>query len=275
LQGCGAANAQPLTTAFPVMKELYSSEAWAPVPGFEGLYEVSTNGRIRSKTRLVQLNGHPSLSQRTITGRLICQTVNRQRGAAYARPIVKLSKNGKTSTFTVGRLVATAFLPHPCEHPCVLHKDDNPFNNKVENLEWGTYEENSRQAAERHRIAYGEVHHAAKLTDVDRKIGYELLLSGAPVCEVAKRLGVSYQTISDLNQGKLKGYPKLAMPKQRLNGSENPVAKLDEARVLEIKKLLAEGVSQYVIAKRFCVRQTTISAIKRGVNWGWLRVPPV
>ena len=264
-----------MTTALPVMKELYSSETWVPIAGFEGFYEVSSVGQIKSKARVVRLNGHPRLSQKTVAERLIQQGVNKPRKTAYTRPIVKLCKNGKAFTFTVARLVATAFLPNPCGHPCVLHKDDNPFNNKVENLEWGTYAENSRQAAQRHRIAHGEIHHAARLIDVDRKIGYKLLLSGVPVGEVAKRLGVSYQTISDLNQGKLKGYPKLAMPKQRLKGSENPVAKLDEAKVLEIKRLLVKGVSQYVIAERFCVRQTTISAIKRGVNWSWLQAPSI
>lgn len=257
------------------MKESYSSEAWAPVVGFEGLYEVSANGQIRSRTRLIRLSGHPTMSQRTIPGRLIAQTINRPRGQGYARPIVKLSKNSKVFTFTVARLVAGAFLPNPCGHPCVLHKDDNPFNNNVTNLEWGTHAENSRQAAERHRLVYGEAHHASSLSDVDRRIGCNLLLSGVSVSEAAKRLGVSCQAISDLNQGRLKGYPKLAMPKQWLRGSKNPIAKLSEAEVLEIKHLLTEGVSQYVIAKRFCVRQTTVSAIKRGINWGWLQAEPV
>jgi transposase len=256
------------------MKESYSSETWAPIAGFEGFYEVSTDGRIRSKTRLIRLSGHRTMSERIISGRIIAQTVNKPRGEGYARPIVKLSKNGKVLTFTVARLVAGAFLPNPCGHPCVLHKDDNPFNNNVKNLEWGTHAENSRQAAERHRLVYGEVHHASLLSDVDRRIGYDLLLSGVSVREVAKRLGVSHQAISDLNQGKLKGYPKLAMPRQRLRGSQIPVAKLSEPEVLEIKRLLADGVSQYAIAKRFRVRQTTVSAIKRGTNWGWLQAPP-
>jgi hypothetical protein len=66
-------NAQLLTTALPVMIEFYAAERWLPVVGFEGLYEVSDHGRVRSVDRVVKLDGHPKLKQRTMRGRILFQ----------------------------------------------------------------------------------------------------------------------------------------------------------------------------------------------------------
>lgn len=56
--------------------------------------------------------------------------------------MVGLSDKGKSRTTSVSRTVAKAFIPNPDGHPLVRHWDDNPLNNQVENLVWGTYSEN-------------------------------------------------------------------------------------------------------------------------------------
>lgn len=58
---------------------------------------------------------------------------------------VRLWHNGKKTHFGVHRIVALVYLPNPHNKPCVCHKDNNPKNNRVENLYWGTYQENSAQ----------------------------------------------------------------------------------------------------------------------------------
>lgn len=55
---------------------------------------------------------------------------------------INLCKNGKISHRTIHRLVAEAFIPNPNNYPCVNHKDENPRNNNVDNLEWCTYQYN-------------------------------------------------------------------------------------------------------------------------------------
>jgi len=58
------------------------------------------------------------------------------------RPIVSLFENSRGKSYQVSRLVAMAWIPNPENHPWVLHRDDNPLNNQLDNLYWGTLENN-------------------------------------------------------------------------------------------------------------------------------------
>ena len=93
-------------------------ELWKPVPNYEGLYEVSSKGRIRKLWK----NSNKIKSQDTLRG--------------YKK--VTLFKNQVGKRFQVHRLVAQTFIPNPLKLPQVNHKDENPSNNNVENLEWCT-----------------------------------------------------------------------------------------------------------------------------------------
>jgi len=63
-------------------------------------------------------------------------------GAKKAYLMVTLRKDGKQYARKIHRLVAEAFIPNPKDLPIVMHKDDNPHNNCVENLRWATQKEN-------------------------------------------------------------------------------------------------------------------------------------
>lgn len=106
-------------------------EEWRDVKTFEGLYEVSSEGGVRSLLTLYA--GKP---------RLLVQTLNKKRGYLA----VGLCINGIAYTKMVHRLVAEAFIPNPDNKPEVNHKDGNKLNNKADNLEWSTYSENLQHA---------------------------------------------------------------------------------------------------------------------------------
>ena len=89
----------------------------------DSYYAVSNLGRVKSKRRNIILSTH-------------CDS----KGKGYE--YITLNYNGKKITRQVHRLVATLFLPNPHSYPCVNHKDENPHNNNVENLEWCTYSYN-------------------------------------------------------------------------------------------------------------------------------------
>lgn len=106
-------------------------EVWKDIEGYEGLYQVSSCGRVKSLPK-GDGNGYRE--------RLLKFDVLKRNHTCYHR--VTLSKNGKTERFQVHRLVAKAFIPNPENKPHINHKDFNGTNNCVENLEWVTHSEN-------------------------------------------------------------------------------------------------------------------------------------
>lgn len=109
-------------------------ELWRTIGGYEGLYEVSTFGRVRSLPR--------NYGYGTIAAPIILKPEVIKGG--YLR--VRLSKYGKRERFLINRLVATAFVPNPHNKPIVNHLDTVRTNNRADNLEWATYKENSNHA---------------------------------------------------------------------------------------------------------------------------------
>jgi len=261
-----------MTTALPVMKELYAAERWVAITGFEGFYEVSSQGRVKSLDRVIDARNHPKQSQRVMRGRLIAQKTNKQSGRDYRRKQVCLSKNGKDYTFNVARLVAQAFIPNPFNYPFVLHLDDDATNNNVANLQWGTHNENCRQAASRDRLKYGQEHWQSSLSDVDRRSAYEMLLKGEKINTVAAKFSVKRQVISELKRGLIKGYAGIKNDRIGTRGQENKKSIISEAQARQIKIRLKNGEKCRSLAREYGVAPSTISAIKRGVNWGWLDI---
>lgn len=102
-------------------------EEWRDIPGYEGLYQVSSLGRIKSLDRIVIRGGR----KHSIKGCLIKQSDN---GAGYM--MVGLHKDGVVKTAYVHRAVAMAFVQNPDNRPVVNHIDYNTKNNTPENLEW-------------------------------------------------------------------------------------------------------------------------------------------
>ena len=157
-------------------------EIWREVTGYEGLYEVSDIGRIRSLPR----NG-------TLGGILTGEITNN----GYIR--VKLHKNNKFKRFMAHRLVADAFLgPRPPEMT-VNHKDGNKTNNVANNLEYLSQGDNARHSfAELGRSRHhGSTHPLAKLNET--KVALILTMriyAGRSLKEIASTFNVSVPTIS-------------------------------------------------------------------------------
>ena len=94
-------------------------EEWKDIIGYEGLYEVSTYGRVRSKGKII----NPWIQ--------------------HGYKSVGLWKNKKCKKHRVHRLVAMAFIPNPNNYPQINHKDEDKSNNNVKNLEWCTQSYNN------------------------------------------------------------------------------------------------------------------------------------
>ena len=110
-------------------------EIWKTVPDFPN-YEVSNFGDVRSKDRISERMGNDA---RLKGMPLKTKIVN----GGYHRTTLYSGNRKAHKQFMVHRLVAMLFIPNPDNLPCVNHKDENPENNHVDNLEWCTYKYNS------------------------------------------------------------------------------------------------------------------------------------
>jgi hypothetical protein len=118
--------------------ETVPNEIWRPVSGYEGYYEVSNLGQVRSVARrIVHTNGHiQTFGVRTL------KTMLHRDGYLYTR----LCVGGVCRKFFVQRLVAGAFVPNRKGTPQVNHKNGIKADNRAENLEWVTAQENIAHA---------------------------------------------------------------------------------------------------------------------------------
>lgn len=112
-------------------------EQWKDIKGYEGLYQISNLGRVRS------LNYNR-------TGKV---KVLKNSPAKHGYLKISLWHNGKKKTFTIHRLVAEAFIPNPDNLPCVNHKDEDKTNNCVGNLEFCTPEYNNNYGTHNERVS--------------------------------------------------------------------------------------------------------------------------
>ena len=103
-------------------------EQWRNIEEYEGLYQVSDEGRVKSLHReIVYKDGRKKVIEERILHNILSDL-------GYYH--VMLSKDGSPKRYKVHRLVAKAFIPNPNNLPIINHKDENPKNNLVENLEW-------------------------------------------------------------------------------------------------------------------------------------------
>lgn len=121
---------------------------WLPIAGFEGEYEVSSDGQVRSMDRVRKYynSRYNKMCSMKIRGRIRKPSISYD---GYAEVHLQKSDSNKSYYARVHRLVASAFIPNPNNLPQVNHKDGNKLNNKVDNLEWVTAEDNTRHAIEK------------------------------------------------------------------------------------------------------------------------------
>ena len=153
----------------------YFGEIWRDIKGYEGLYQVSNYGRVKSLERIDSLG--------RLVKEKILKAVKHNKGHLY----VHLSKNGVKKRYSVHRLVAIHFIPNPECKTDVHHKDHNPANNNVDNLVWLTHEEHKAEHPEQYEtVRKACSKHINQFTkdglfvrtwfssmDIERELGYD------------------------------------------------------------------------------------------------------
>ena len=114
-------------------------EEWRDIKGYEGIYQISSEGRVKSKQRITR-NNH------TIKEKIRKPKIDKD---GYC--CVKLWIDGISKEYFIHRLVAQAFIPNPYNKPCIDHINTNKTDNRAENLKWCTHKENANNPISREK----------------------------------------------------------------------------------------------------------------------------
>ena len=158
-------------------------EIWKDIEGYEGLYQVSNLGRVKS------LNYHRTGKER----------IMKPQKTNWGYLFVGLCKDGKVKQPLVHRLVGQAFIENPNNLPCINHKDVNPENNCVENLEWCSYEYNNTYNGRAKKVAEKQ---SKPVFSVNKESG--LIMWWESAREAGRVLGISQSDIGKCCKGKAK-----------------------------------------------------------------------
>lgn len=159
-------------------------EIWKDIRGYEGLYQISSLGNIKSYPKKYQHNSIVVLKPST-----------NQYGYKY----IGLYKNKERKSYLIHRLVAEAFIPNPNNLPQINHKDENKQNNCVDNLEWCSNEYNASYGT---RNIRSSITQGTKINQYDKNNNY--ITSYHSINEAAKKTGISEGNISSVVQGRRK-----------------------------------------------------------------------
>ena len=161
-----------------------SIEIWKDIKGYEGLYQVSNFGNVKSLERYKK--NHSKLQK--VNEKILKATINKTNGYVY----VMLMKNASEKNTRVHKLVAEAFLPNEDNKPQINHIDGNKANNKVDNLEWCTCSENVTHAY-KNRLANND-NQKIKIRQYDKQ--HNFIAEFDSLLKAAKELKISIGNIS-------------------------------------------------------------------------------
>lgn len=163
-----------------------NQETWKFVSGYEGFYEVSNLGRVRSVPRDVERYGH----MMHLRGKVLANRVGK---AGYLS--IHLMREAIFDWRSIHRLVAEAFVKNEYGKGFVNHKDGNKGNNAADNLEWVTRSENALHMTRVLKKSCGERHAKSKLTDDDVIEMRLLRFYGARYSDMVPIYGVTHPTV--------------------------------------------------------------------------------
>lgn len=166
-------------------------EIWKAIEGYEGKYQVSNLGRVRSVERIgTRPNPRTGKDMAYPMKSRVITPKNHPQGYKT----VLLSKGGSREQFLLHRLVAQAFIPNPQNLPCVNHKDEDKTNNRADNLEWCSQQYNVNYGTGVERMTKSVHKRLRKIGqyDMDGNLIATFTTSG----EASRQTGISRSAIS-------------------------------------------------------------------------------
>ena len=242
-------------------------EIWKPVPGYEGRYEVSSLGRLRSIT-VTYVNAANRLC--TYPGRVLEGSVNPDGYRVFSLNVYASKRTCKGHT-----LVCEAFNgPRPSPEHEVNHKNFDRLDNRASNLEWLPHVENVRLSVEAGRMKAINGKKASNILltpELALEIRRLLELGEVSRSSIAARFGCSRHTVNEIARGTqwVVGAPAIDGRPRRGNPWLHPKRrrKLTAEQVLAMRSERSAGVPVRTLAERYGVAVSTANDIVRGRSW--------
>lgn len=254
----------------------FENEEWKEIPGFEGYYEASSYGRIKSLDReILQRNGK--------TKRLKGKVLSTPLGSDGRYYVIVLYCGGKKYMRNVHRFIALTFVSNPDNLKEVNHLDGNGLNNHIDNLEWVSPKGNMAHAIEHGLLnpAFGENSGKSKLTEEDvieiRNLYY---FKNFTSIDLEKKFQVDRSAIHSIIKGEhwkhipLPDNIDINIGRKRVTGSNNKNTSLTENQVSEIKTLyFVDKKTMTELCKLFSVKRKVLRRILNGETWQHVKFP--
>lgn len=227
---------------YPFALEDLDGEEWEWIPNYEGLYQVSTFGRVKSfcrgKTKILK----PRLNHKGYLD-------------------IELRGNGSRKVFRVSRLVASVFVANSSNLPEVNHDDGRKFNNHINNLSWTTRAENMKHAVQTGLVASGASNYQAKFT-AEQVVYIRENPDKLSIKELAEKFSCNERKVSQIQLGRI--YKNVG---GEIRGKMDSHKLTREIRN-EIRSEYVKGSSEfgcYGLAKKYGVDHVTILNILKEV----------
>lgn len=170
---------------------MFTEERWKAISGFEGVYEVSDHGRVRSLDRELTMIWKGKEVRKFRNGKMMKPMIK----ASYQVYHLRDEVNSLNKWITGHRLVAIHFLPNPNNLPVIDHKDDNKLNNHHLNLQWCSNSFNTKKARDQGKFMSGNDRVLNPLTIEKVREVERLLGEGVSVIKITKLVDVSQRSI--------------------------------------------------------------------------------
>lgn len=173
--------------------KMMEQEIWKDIIGYEGAYQISSLGRVKSLEKIIYRTNQHKHKRRCVYKEKILKCIYRKTNYQY----VVLYKNGDSGKkFAVHRLIAINFILNKENKPCINHIDGNPRNNTVSNLEWCTHKENTKHAID--TGLYNQFKKDGVRIKLTPKDVFEIRQSKERPTRLAKKYNIEYASVYNI-----------------------------------------------------------------------------